>query len=178
MARNQYVLPTLIAGPADLNRSLLELEALEDFLRQAAIRKDRGVKLPKTSRLLDNLAAANKLDLLKAADREHLVAFLQSVQQHAPVLHISFAAEPSAAFTGRIVDWLRANVSKYALVQIGLQPSIAAGCILRSTNKVFDMSLRRHLQQSTGLMIEQMRRLRQRDVAASGAVHMPQEAQP
>lgn len=156
----RYVLPTMILGPADVNRTLLELQELEEYLRQAYIRKDGSVKLPKTSRTLDSLAEANKADLLQADDREHLIAFLQSVQQHAPVLHISFAAEPSAAFTARIVEWLRANVSKYVLVQVGLQPSIAAGCIVRSTNKVFDLSLRRHLTQKRSVMTDLLHGLR------------------
>lgn len=178
MVRERYVLPTMITGPADVNRTLLELEALEDYLRQAGTRKDKAVKLPRTSSVLDSLAVANKIDLLDAEGRAHIVAFLQSVQQHAPILHISFAAEPSAAFAARIVDWLRGNVSRYTLVQIGLQPSIAAGCILRSTSKVFDMSLRRHLQQKAGLMAGQMARLRQREAAAAAVVHEPKEIQP
>jgi F0F1-type ATP synthase delta subunit len=35
------------------------------------------------------------------------------------------------------------------MLQIGLQPAIAAGCMLRTTNKVFDMSLRTHLMKQS-----------------------------
>lgn len=163
MAHKGFVLPTLILGPADVNRTLLELEALDEYIVQAKTQKGVEAKLPKTSRTLESLAEINEADLLMPDDSQHLKAFLQSVQQHAPVLHISFAAEPSAAFTARIVEWLRANVSKYTLLQVGLQPSIAAGCVLRSTNKVFDMSLRRYLQDSKPKMVELMRQARSAD---------------
>jgi F0F1-type ATP synthase delta subunit len=163
------MLPTLILGPADVNRTLLELQELEDFLSQAALRKQADVLLPKMSRTLESLAITNKSDLLKADDRAELTAFLQSVQLHAPVLHVSFASEPSAAFTARIVEWFRANVSKYSLVQVGLQPSIAAGCIVRSPSKVFDLSLRRSLDKNKELMTTALEALAQRDEAAAVA---------
>ena len=150
MARKALILPTVVLGPADVNRTLLELEELEDFLRELHIRntKDattKDVTLPRMSRMLEGLAGANGADLLHAEARKELLEFLRSMQATAPVLHFSFASEPSAAFTAHIVEWLRTNVSQYALVQVGLQPSIAAGCIVRSTNRVFDLSLRRHL---------------------------------
>lgn len=152
---HKFALPPLITGPGDVGRTLLELEQLEDFLSAAALRKNgAATKLPKTSRTLERLAEINDANLLQAADRQRLQAFLTSLQQHAPVLHISFASEPSAAFTAKIVEWLRANISKYVLVQIGLQPSIAAGCIVRTTNKSFDFSLRKNLAKNRGLLLD------------------------
>ena len=155
---HKFVLPTLVAGPGDVSRVLLELEQLEDFLREATLRKGGvGTKLPKTSRTLERLAEINDANLLQVTDRQRLQAFMQSLQQHAPVLHISFSSEPSAAFTAKIIDWLRANISKYVLVQIGLQPSIAAGCVVRTTNKSFDFSLRKNLTKSRGLLLDAIR---------------------
>ena len=163
MAR-KYALPTMVTGPADVSRLLLEMEALEEYMSSAAIRK-KDAKLPKTSRTLEVLADTNDADLSKQEDRHHLTALLESVQQHAPVLHISFASEPSAAFTAKIVTWLRANISQYVLVQIGLQPSIAAGCVVRTTNKVFDFSIRRYLKQHRTLLLDSFRSLSQKESA-------------
>jgi F0F1-type ATP synthase delta subunit len=154
----KFVLPPLITGPGDVSRALLELDQLEDFLRSAALRKnEQATKLPKMSRTLERLAEINDANLLADTDRQRLQAFLASLQQHAPVLHISFASEPSAAFTAKIVEWLRANISKYVLVQIGLQPSIAAGCVVRTTNKSFDFSLRKNLANNRGLLLEALK---------------------
>ena len=38
--------------------------------------------------------------------------------------------------------WLRREIHPVVLLTVGLQPSIGAGCIVRSTNKQFDFSLR------------------------------------
>lgn len=156
MARKEFRLPATIVGPADVNRVQMELEQLEDFLRQASMQKAE-VKLPRTSRTLDNLADLNNADLLNTDDRQHLAVFLESLQEHAPVLHISFAAEPSAGFITKVVEWLRANISAFVLVQIGLQPSIAAGCVVRTSNKVFDLSLGRFLRSQRHLLTEALK---------------------
>src|SRR5438045_890129 len=112
MAR-KFVLPLLVVGPADVKRLAMEMEALDEFLRQAELRSGNDgsdIKLPKTSRTMDSLAELNNADLLNGADRDQLKAFLNSLQNHAPVIHISFASEPSAAFTVKIVEWLRTNI--------------------------------------------------------------------
>jgi hypothetical protein len=57
---------------------------------------------------------------------------------------MSFASDPSAVFTVKIVIWLRTNIHPYLLLQVGLEPRIAAGCIVRTPNKQYDFSLRRH----------------------------------
>ncbi len=160
MAR-KYILPVLVVGPADISRLLLEMEALDEFLQRSLLKPGGAdIKLPKTSRTLDSLIELNEADLLRADDREGLKAFLLSMQKHAPVVHISFAAEPSAAFTVKIVEWMRANIAHYLLLQVGLQPSIAAGCVVRTTNKVFDLSLRQYLKKNRGVLLEALQKQR------------------
>lgn len=142
---DSLVLPPQVIGPVDISRLQRELEGIEDFLKQAAIREPgAGLKLPRTSRLLDELAAANKLNFLKPEERQLAKTFLDGLQSSAPVLHFSFASDPSATFAGKIVSWLRDNIHPQALVRVGLEPTIAAGCILRTPNRQFDFSLRQH----------------------------------
>jgi F0F1-type ATP synthase delta subunit len=119
-------------------------------MEQEAIRSpgEPQAKLPKTSRLLDELAQENKLNLLDKSTRDHLQEFLADVAANAPVVHVSFAADPSSAFLQKIVQWFRDNVHGGTLVRVGLQPTIGAGCTVQTTNKFFDLSLRRHLQRN------------------------------
>jgi hypothetical protein len=134
-----------------------EFEALDDFFRQAEIRQaGASAKMPKTSRLLDEFAAANGLDLKQKEAREGFYKALGDIKKRAPVIHISFAADPSANFTAKIVDWLRKNIQPQLLITIGLEPSLAAGCIVRTTNKQFDFSLREHLKDKCGLLVEKL----------------------
>jgi F0F1-type ATP synthase delta subunit len=60
---------------------------------------------------------------------------------------MSFASEASPKALDKIVAWLRSNIHPQTLLQVGLQPTIAAGCIVRTTNRVFDLSLRTHLRE-------------------------------
>ncbi|MEK7153496.1 MAG: hypothetical protein AAB834_06105 [Patescibacteria group bacterium] len=147
-------LPTLVFGPVEVHRLLRELEALEEYLIQANIReKGKQAPLPKTSRLLEGLAGNNGFNLLQPEQRKQLVAFLQSVDQKAPVIRISLAADPSSAFTAKLVAWLRSNIHPYALLYLGLQPTIAAGCIVRTNNKTFDFSLRNRFSEQRALLL-------------------------
>ena len=150
-------LPVLIFGPVEIHRLQRELEALEDYLRQAAIREPgKQAPLPRTSRILEALANNNRFNLLVAKDRTELTAFLKRIDQKAPVIHISLAADPSSAFTAKIVAWLRTNIHPYALLQLGLQPNIAAGCIMRTNNRSFDFSLRHRFTDQRDLLIESL----------------------
>lgn len=147
-------LPTLIFGPVEVRRLERELEALEEYLRQANIRTPgKQAAMPKTSHLLEALAGNNKLNLLVQKDRERLRIFLANLDKKAPVLHISFAADPSSAFTAKLVTWLRNNIHPYTLLQIGLQPGITAGCVVRANSKVFDFSLRKRFTENRSFLL-------------------------
>jgi F0F1-type ATP synthase delta subunit len=141
-------LPPTVIGEAEVARLLRELNQLDDFFVSAKARTaGTAMQLPKLSRLLDQLARENSINLLDEPARGQLAEALKQVQAQAPKVHLSFAAEPSVQGLDKILGWLRQNIHPQTLVQVGLQPSIAAGCILRTPNKIFDMSLRTNLKQ-------------------------------
>ncbi len=151
-------LPTLVVGKVDIARLLRELESTDEYLAQAAVRQPgTPMQLPRSSRLLEELARENGLNLLQEADRARLLEFLRDIKENAPVIHMSFASDPSPAFTNKLVIWLRREIHPLILLQVGLQPSIAAGCIVRTPNKYFDLSLRQHLVRSRPLLLEKIR---------------------
>lgn len=159
-AEPNLVLPITLVDIVDAKQALRELEAVEDFLKQAAAREPgKQPRLPRTSRTLEDLAKLNKLNLLIADQRQIVTNFLKRLLAEAPVIHISFAGDPSAVFTSKIVTWFRQEIHPYTLVLVGLQPSIAAGCVLRTTNKYFDLSLRRHFVANRQLLIDSLARL-------------------
>lgn len=148
-------LPVLVFGIVEVRRLKRELEALEEYMRQAAIRESgKQAALPRVSRLLDALATDNHLNLLQPEHRQQLQAFLKDIERRAPRLHISFATDPSSAFTAKMVTWLRSSIDPNALLEIGLQPTITAGAVVRTTNKIFDMSLRDRFANATAQMLE------------------------
>lgn len=160
-------LPATVIGLTDVTRLQRESETLDEYLRQATLRKGgSSIELPKIPVMLDDVATENHLNLLQAADRKKLADFLQLLQTKAPVVHMSFASEPSTEFTSKIVTWLRMNIHPMMLVQVGLQPLLAAGCTLRTTNKVFDFSLRQHFVRNRQMLVDAIANLDRAPAAA------------
>lgn len=145
-------LPVGLAGPVDIGRLLRELTALDEAVNQAQLRKQKSLEVPRPGVLLTRCAELNKLDLLNREDRQRLQAFLERVKTEAPLLHMSFSAEPGAAFIEKLMAWLRREIHPLVQLTIGMQPNIGAGCIVRSPNKYFDFSLRRDFEQKQDLL--------------------------
>ncbi|HET8709163.1 MAG TPA: hypothetical protein VFL85_02680 [Candidatus Saccharimonadales bacterium] len=159
MDRKPFSLPYSVTGKRDMARLVREVTALEDYLHQASLRgsgAQNAAKLPKTSRLLDEIVTANGLNLLDADARTKLLNSLKLIQQKAPLVHMSFSVDPSAAFMQKMVAWWRDNIDPYVLVEVGLQPNIAAGCLVRTVNRQYDFSLRRRLQAQKAELAKQL----------------------
>jgi len=141
------ILPTSVVSQVDVARVMRELTALSDFFISTQARPPgSNIQPPRLSRSLDQLAQANKVNLLEEAQRRQLYNELNEVLGRAPLIHMSFASEASPKALDKIIAWLRSNIHPQTLLQVGLQPTIAAGCMVRTTNQVFDLSLRTHLR--------------------------------
>lgn len=151
-------LPLELISKHDVLRTIRELESLEDFFTQESIRKDPNAT-PKASPLLTAIARDNKLDLNDHGQRRHIGDALIAMRDHAPIIHISFAVEPSAQVVQKVLLWFRREISPVALMHVGIQPSIAAGCVVRTTNMYFDFSLRQHLLRNSEILLERLRSL-------------------
>lgn len=142
--RRTLLLPMGLSTQADLSKVIREAEALDNFLRDGAIRSPGSpMQLPKSSKMFENLTTGSSLNMLQPEDREYLLKSLLWLRQNAPVLHMSFSSEPSLTFLEHLTTWLRQNISPFVLVQVGLRPNIGVGCVVRTTNKYFDFSLSR-----------------------------------
>lgn len=149
--RSQFVLPTLVTSPGDVNRLLRELELIDNALLQSGVRTG-SIQLPEVSRLMNQTVELNKLNLLQPEHRSGLKKYLERIRQKAPVMHMSFSADPPAAFIEKLMAWLRREIHPQLLLTIGLQPTIGAGCIVRTTNKYFDFSLREDLSKKRDVL--------------------------
>lgn len=136
-------LPVTAVGRIDVGRLLREVEALDGFLAQSAMREPGTVlKMPRTTKILDDMLQMNHVNFLLPEDRARVLRFLMEVYGKAPVIHISFSADPSPQFLLKLMTWLRQEIHPLILLQVGMQPNMGAGCMVRTTNKYFDFSLR------------------------------------
>ncbi len=152
------MLPLGVVSVVDVGRLQREIDALNTFMRSAEVRQPgTSLKLPKTSKLLDEFLEINKKSALKNDDREEVALYLQELRKNAPTIHMSFSADPSPLFTQRLISWLRQNIHQSILLQVGLQPTIGAGAVVRTTNKYFDLSLREFFNQKKAVLLAKMR---------------------
>ncbi|MDB5182445.1 MAG: hypothetical protein JWO47_229 [Candidatus Saccharibacteria bacterium] len=150
-------LPVQILTSGDISRLVREIEEIEEFFDKAALQSTTTKAMPQASQQLTVLIGDNKLNILHKKDRESIDGFLKDVRQKAPVIHLSFATDPKPDFLMKLIVWFRSNAHPYVLIKIGLQPNIAAGCVLRTTNKYFDFSFKEHFEESKAKLSVAMR---------------------
>lgn len=148
-------LPNSINSPSEVSQLINEVETVEDFFLKMKVKSSLSqVDLPKTSKMLEELAKLNSLNLIKAEDRTKLKSFLHFLRTKAPMVHLSFGAAPESIFMDKITDWFRTEINPYLMMSIGLQPNIGAGFKMRTTNKYYDFSLRKYLIENKKLLVE------------------------
>lgn len=159
----QIILPERLVSSADLSRLIRELEAIDESLNQSELRKPgEPTKLARSSATLEEMAKVNNVQLTDKTQRLQMLAMLQAFKDHAPRIHLSVASEPTANFNRMIIIWLRKNIHPLMLLEIGLQPTLAAGCMLRTDNKIFDMSLRHRFAENRGILIQKISEIGQK----------------
>ncbi len=152
------ILSSMIVSKSDAMHLLREIEAIEEFLHQTKLRQPSShMKLPRLSTTLEEIAQNYGCNLLHQDERTTLRQVFAELVKTAPVIHISFASDPSGVFLTKLLQWLRREIHPQLLLQIGLQPSIAAGCVVRTTNKYFDFSLRQHFQNKREVLVQGVR---------------------
>lgn len=154
---NPFSLPVDLIGSVDLNRLIRELEELDDFMYQTELREPgTPMKMPRLSKRLEKITTENHYSLTDQEHRKKLLQSLKVIEDHAPTIHISFAVDPSDKFMQHVAAWMRENIDRYTLVEVGLQPTIAVGCVVRTDNKIFDMSLRNRFHEHRDELIKKL----------------------
>jgi F0F1-type ATP synthase delta subunit len=168
MAHDAIKLPLSVYGPSELGRLKRSLESYSSEYHQATLRAktEKHVTAPRAPRVLQEFAVLNELDLGKLKDRESLLNMINDLAASAPTVTVSFAVDPSSAFMNKLVEWFRVQIHPTVLIRIGLQPSIAAGCTVRTPSKVYDFSLRNKFTEQRELLIRRLRESSQKTVQA------------
>lgn len=144
-----------IITPLDLGKIQRELFAIDRFLTAGSDRSPGG-KMPYSSPELKQIIDKSTLNLLKAEDRTQLINRLQFVRRTAPKVQISFASEPSKQALRPLVRWFRENGHPNTLISVGVQPSIAGGCVVRTASKEFDFSLQKYFKESSPILAQNL----------------------
>ena len=99
-------LPLSVVSPVDVGRLIRELESLDNAILEQGLR-GQTVAVPAMTRLMTQTIEMNHINLLDENDRKLLTQLLVSVREKAPVLHISFSADPTPAFIEKVMAYLQ-----------------------------------------------------------------------
>jgi F0F1-type ATP synthase delta subunit len=148
LAAKKFVLPLQVLTMADVSRLNREIAAIQEFFSEAQIKGATTKSVPQTSQTLTAFCKANVLNLLNEQDRQNAALFFDMLRSKAPVVHASFATDPRPDFLMKLMTWFRREAHPYVLFKVGLQPSIGAGCMIRTDNKYYDFSFKEHFKKS------------------------------
>lgn len=149
----RLALPNNVYSPDHLRFCSEELKTYASILR----RRDRGsdrIEVPELSPESQSLLASlPKARQLNVGVVETLAGELEKWAVKAPVVIITLAALAPLHLKMDLVGWMREHLSRNLLVEFHVNPDIAGGMVVHTTNKVFDFSFRSHLLEEPGRFV-------------------------
>lgn len=155
----EFVLPSTVVSKIDLAHLVHELERVDNELTTAAVRAKTGITSPTDLQLsgqLTDFLNQNELAPTTSHDRSELIKQLRQLADQVPVIHMTFAVPADPDSLAQLVQWLRLSVHPQAVIEVGLQPALVAGVYLRTTNKVYDLSMRSALQRGHQVLVKEL----------------------
>ncbi len=158
-----FVLSPSLVTKKDVAHLINEFEQLDSDLAASEVRAGIGASvqfMPTLSTRLADFLKQNKIDLKSGRARGETVKRLRAMKESLPVLHMTFAVEADQESLERLVGWVRTSIDPYAVLDIGLQPSLVAGVYLRTPNHVHDLSVRGVLAGRRSILVRELEALR------------------
>ena len=152
-AEPALVVPPTLVSRSDASRLVREVEILDDTIRAQMLR-GHTADISRVSQILADIAAANKLDLTNEGQRLQLKEAIRTLKSKSPVVHVIFAEEPRPEFMHQLVAWMRDTLHPATLIHVGLQPSIVAGCIVRTPSHIYDFSIQHILKSKKPMLVQ------------------------
>ena len=146
----QLKLPNSIATKSDLVGVIRNVDEVLDNYIENKVRDMEGVDFKSRPDVTSNLAelvSINKLEV-NVDTLKSLKQWLDHLNEHAPIDRFTFASDPNPEFVGGIVNWLRTATGQFVIIRYGVQPTIAAGCLMYTPARMYDFSLRSRLLKS------------------------------
>lgn len=158
---DKIALPDRVFSRVDLSQLIAELEKFDNRLSEFEARQKTGHSSnhPVLSDRLLDFFAVNHMEIGDNIDLSQLISQLKRLKSRMPIVHLTFASQVDDDSLREIVKWLRQSVHRQAVVSIGLQPGLIGGVYMRTTNRVYDLSVRKSLEANRGLLVQQIKEL-------------------
>lgn len=159
----EFTLPSNIVSRVDISRMVREFETLDNALTAQTVRKKAGAEsegAPAQSPQLSGFLEANPVDLESTGARSAYIKQLRLLKDHVHVMNMTFAVVADPESLQQLSAWLRESVHPQTVIEAHLQPALVAGVYLRTTNHVFDLSVRNALKAKRGDLEKELGALR------------------
>ena len=143
-----FKLPPSLATLRDLRRLINEVERIDSLLISSDIQERTGHQANDDVVMSDQLSdfmEANELEFGDSQARTALINQLRQLKDAVSTVHVTFADTVGQEELAKLVDWARQAVHPQIVLEIGLAPELIGGAYVRTTNKVFDFSVRAQL---------------------------------
>jgi F0F1-type ATP synthase delta subunit len=157
----QLKLPFEVATKSDILRLIRNVDEVLDAFIENGVRDHEGVEFaqrPDVSSHLARLVSENDIQV-SAELLKSLKLWLTHLSEKAPVVRFTFASDPTPEFLSKLVMWLRDESGQFVLIRYGIQPKVAAGCIVFTPSHRYDFSLRKQLLGSNNTFSEVLNRV-------------------
>lgn len=150
---SEFVLPSTIVSKVDVSRLVREFEAVDNALTTTSVRKKAGGQsgeVPAMSPQLTAFLDVNSVDLTDTKARSAYIKQLRLLKDKVRVVSMTFAVVADPESLQQLTAWLRESIHPQAVIDARLQPALVAGVYLRTTNHVYDLSVRNALKAKRG----------------------------
>ncbi len=142
-----FELPSSVYSPELLDSVIYELEQYLAWYRQAKVQQKVGARPP-----AEPSYSAETSQVIKAwlSDKKPSMTAIEELQAHLkslklPVVHVTLAALPNHTQRTQLVDWFRALAQHPMLISFVADRTLGGGIVVRTPNRIFDMSWRQRL---------------------------------
>lgn len=105
---------------------------------------------------LHAIITANQ-QLWETSDVASFIHAMDEALQNSPVFDVILPAYPHDAFLRELGGWFRREIHPSSLLRISVRRTIGGGIVVRSKNRIFDLSLRPAIWQSRDRIPEVLR---------------------
>lgn len=156
-----FELPPAVYSPALLESVIYDIQYYLDWVRQNQIRKKVGAAIKE-----EPTHSAETVLVIEAwlGGKPATLESLEELKEHLkklklPQVHVMLAALPNKLQREALVGWFRANVEPSLLLSFVADRNLGGGIVVRTPNRVFDLSWKQQLVEGRSKLAEILKRV-------------------
>lgn len=142
-----YRLSNSLSTPQQVEALLSEVQKLKPAVLATSQKWPTNVQ---------EFAQTNALASLTLASQAKLVNYLKELLTSGPQFSLVVASMPNGEELAELTGWFRSHIHPQAMLHIAQNSDLLAGCILRTDEAVYDLSLRSSLFANSDKLVERL----------------------